>query len=74
MRTRHYIITLCFYLGALQGQTYDVGDTVSLMDQQTPFEVCYGDYGQDSLKLEDFNGSLNGGYYTITFIALQSAI
>ena len=32
-------------------QVYNVGDTISQNDQVTAFEVCYGDYPQDSIRL-----------------------
>ena len=53
-------------------QVYDIGNQVTLEDQMTEFEVCYGDYPSGNLKLADFNGELNGGNYAITFIALQN--
>ncbi len=53
-------------------QIYGIGDQVSMEHQNTAFEVCYGDYPNDSLKLADFNGGLNSGNYVITFIAIQN--
>lgn len=53
-------------------QVYEIGDQVSLEHQNVGFEVCYGDYPNDSLRLVDFNGNLNGGDYKITFIAIQN--
>ena len=55
-------------------QVYNVGDTISQNDQVTAFEVCYGDYPQDSIRLVDMNGAYNRGDYTITFIAMQVAL
>ena len=55
-------------------QVYNVGDTISHNDQVTAFEVCYGDYPQDSIRLVDMNGAYNRGDYTITFIAMQVAL
>ena len=57
-------------VSAIYSQTYDIGDVVSLENQMSAYEVCYGDYPNDSLKLADFNGGLNGGNYVITFIAI----
>ncbi len=54
-------------------QEYSIGDQISPDHQYTGFEVCYGNYPLDSLRLADFNGNLNGGNYQITFIAIQNA-
>ena len=53
-------------------QIYGIGDQVSMSHQNMAFEVCYGDYLNNNLKLADFNGDLNGGNYIITFIAIQN--
>ena len=53
-------------------QIYGIGDQVSMSHQNMAFEVCYGDYPNNSLKLADLNGDLNGGNYVITFIAIQN--
>lgn len=53
-------------------QVYEIGDQITLDHQYAGFEVCYGDYPNDSLRLADFNGNLNGGNYQITFIAIQN--
>lgn len=45
--------------------TYQVGDTISIIDQNFPLSVCYGDYPEDRLKLADFNGELNGGDFSV---------
>jgi hypothetical protein len=47
---------------------YDVGETVSESHQNISFDVCYGDYPENALKLADFNGALNGGDYQVMFI------
>ena len=47
---------------------YDVGETVSESHQNISFDVCYGDYSDDVLKLADFNGALNGGDYQVLYI------
>ena len=47
---------------------YDVGETVSESHQNISFDVCYGDYAENALKLADFNGALNGGDYQVMFI------
>ena len=69
----HKILTSAFILfSAVFAQDYSIGYVVSMSDQMSAYEVCYGDYPNDSLKLVDFNGGLNGGNYVITFIAIQN--
>ena len=37
---------------------YVIGDTVSIEHQNTPFEVHYGDYPSDTLRLSDQQGKI----------------
>lgn len=67
-----FISTLVGLFAVLYPQVYGIGDQVLAEHQNTAFEVCYGDYPNDSLKLADFNGNINGGNYVITFIAIQN--
>ena len=66
------ILSLIF-LSAIYSQTYDIGDVVSLENQMSAYEVCYGDYPNDSLKLADFNGALNGGHHNVIFIDMSAS-
>ena len=38
---------------------YAIGDTVTVSHQNEAFNVCYGDYTDDQLKLSDFNGKIS---------------
>ena len=38
---------------------YTIGDTVTYSHQNEAFDVCYGDYPQDQLKLSHFNGKIS---------------
>ena len=51
---------------------YDVGDMMSISDQNTEFEACYGDYESNTFKFADLNGELNGGHYYITFVDMAA--
>ena len=51
---------------------YEVGDTISIADQNIEHDVCSGDYVSDKLKLSDFNGNLNGGQYMVTSLLIQA--
>ncbi len=45
---------------------YQMGDEISLADQQIKLPVCQN--GPDTLMLADFNGTKNGGSYQILLI------
>ena len=64
LRISFLAILMSFSLAAI----YDVGETVSESHQNISFDVCYGDYPENTLKLADFNGDLNGGDYQVMFI------
>ena len=54
---------------------YNVGDTLSVEDQNRIFPVCNGsgDYlTGDSFSFSDLNGDLNGGNYKITLISMNA--
>ena len=54
---------------------YNVGDTLSIDDQNILFPVCNGanDYSTgDSFSFSDLNGNLNGGEYKITIISMNA--
>tara|TARA_Y100001970_G_scaffold280014_1_gene388293 strand:- start:974 stop:1162 length:189 start_codon:yes stop_codon:yes gene_type:complete len=54
---------------------YNVGDTLSVVDQNRIFPVCNGsgDYlTGDSFSFSDLNGDLNGGNYKITLISMNA--
>ena len=38
--------------------TYSIGDTISVDHQNIPFEVHYGDYPSDTLRLSDQQGKI----------------
>tara|TARA_Y100000590_G_scaffold461746_1_gene624049 strand:+ start:912 stop:1145 length:234 start_codon:yes stop_codon:yes gene_type:complete len=58
--------------------SYNVGQTVSISDQQLTKEVCYasdfdGDYNVgDSFSLYDLNGEFNGGQYHVMFFDMSA--
>ena len=49
---------LLIFLSTNFGSTYSIGDTVSVEDQNLPFEVHYGDYPSDTLRLSDHQGKI----------------
>jgi len=52
---------------------YNVGQTVSINDQNEAFSVCYGDHDSGTLTLADFNGELNGGSYKVIHIDMAAS-
>ena len=54
---------------------YEVGDTLSIEDQNILFPVCNGsgDYSTgDFFSFSDLNGDINGGEYKITVISMNA--
>ncbi len=54
---------------------YNIGDTLSIEDQNTLYPVCNGSGNYitgDSFKLSDLNGDLNGGDYKFTIISMNA--
>ena len=60
-------LNVLFLFGA-----YEVGDAISIADQNIEYDVCSGDYYNDQLKLSDFNGDLNGVGYMVTLLLMQA--
>ena len=56
-------------------RSYDVGDTLSIEDQQRPYNVCHSDNNYlvgDTFTFSDFNGNENGGNYNIIIISMNA--
>ena len=54
---------------------YEIGDTLSVDDQNMLFPVCNGsgNYSSgDSFSFSDLNGDTNGGEYRITLISMNA--
>ncbi len=54
---------------------YSIGDTLSVDDQATIYEVCNGSGNYqtgDSFSFADFNGDLNGGDYKVLLISMNA--
>ncbi len=60
-------------LGSLYGQVYQVGDYISVEDQQIPFNICANGNGQETLQLEDYNFTLNGGEHYALWLDIFAA-
>ena len=68
MKLIQYIIIINF----LFATTYDIGETMSIEDQNLEFDFCYGQYPSETFKFADLNGSLNGGDYKITLVRMNA--
>ena len=54
---------------------YDIGDTLSLEDQQRPYNVCHSDNNyqvDETFTLNDFNGHENDGNFNIIIISMNA--
>ena len=65
------ILSTCFI--TIGFSLYNVGQTVSISDQNVDYNVCYGDYNSNTLSLADFNGALNGGSYKVIHIDMAAS-
>ena len=63
-----YTIIITFLFGTY----YEIGDTMSLDDQNKEFDICYGSYPNDTFKFSDFNGALNGGNYKVIMVRMNA--
>ena len=55
--------------------SYNVGDQISISDQQLTKEVCYGHSltTGDDFNLYNLNGEYNGGNYHVIFLDLSAS-
>ena len=54
---------------------YDIGDTLSIEDQERPYNVCHSDNNYlvgETFTFNDFNGYENGGYFNIIIISMNA--
>ena len=71
------IVLLCLSLNFVFC-VYNVGQTISLNDQQLTREVCYSsDFSDDyqvgdDFSLYDLNGAYNGGNYHVMFFDMSA--
>ena len=55
--------------------SYDIGDTLSIEDQQRPYNVCHSDNNYlvgETFTFNDFNGYENGGNFNIIIISMNT--
>lgn len=52
---------------------YEIGDTISLEDQQVQNEICYGEYQNDTYSIGDANHMINGGKRQIIIMKLSAS-
>ena len=67
---KFYVIFLLFI--SFSYSFYEIGDTISLEDQNIEYDICHGDYEADKIKLSDFNGNINGENFMVTGFLIQA--
>ena len=74
MKMRYIFINLLLAITILMGN-YNVGQIISISDQNITKSTCYAGNGYDvgdSWKLLDWNGAENGGQYNVIFIEMSA--
>lgn len=61
-------LVLLLFTAMLGAQTYTVGTTLSISDQEQLLPVC-ANSPNATLQLKDLNGDLNGGEYAVTILS-----
>ena len=55
---------------------YEVGETISVVHQNTDFSICYApelDPNNDGIfNFAEYNGDLNGGQYYVIFLEMMA--
>lgn len=67
---------IIFLFSIFISQTYDIGDQISIADQNIELNICYGasDHNvHNQFELADLNGDLNGGDYYVIMIDISAA-
>ena len=74
------VIIIIVIFSVFQSQTdttYNVGDSITLEDQNINFNICHGSdehqNANDQLSLFEFNGNLNGTYYHVIMIDIAAS-
>ena len=71
-------LSISIILVSFAFSVYNVGQQISINDQQLTKEVCYAAPGSDLTTGDDFNlynlnGEYNGGNYHIFFLAMHAS-
>jgi thiol-disulfide isomerase/thioredoxin len=61
-------IAIPLFLAMLSAQTYPVGTTLSIADQEQVLPIC-ANSPETTLQLKDLNGDLDGGEYVVTILS-----
>ena len=72
---KRFLIFISFI--SLSFAVYNVGQTVSISDQQQNLTVCNGiepnEETDGNMSLYDYNGDYNGGSYYVTYIDMAAS-
>ncbi|NQU66634.1 MAG: T9SS type A sorting domain-containing protein [Candidatus Marinimicrobia bacterium] len=66
------LITLFLSMITMVFAIYNVGNTMTVSDQQMSFDICYGSTDSE-LSFADYNGDLNGGTYYVTWVEMSAS-
>ena len=66
---------LIIILFAVSFSSYNVGEGISISDQELSKSTCWAGNGydvNDEWKIADWNGDLNGGSYNVIFLEMSA--
>ena len=70
---KKYILILALF--AVSFAYYEVGEAISVSDQNLTKTTCFAGNGysvDDEWKIADWNGDLNGGSYNVIFLEMSA--
>ena len=68
-----YILTIITATQLLAQSPYIVGEQLSEEDQEASFNLCHPESVENSFRLSDYNGALNGGQYKIVILDIETS-
>ena len=70
---RKYILMIILF--AISLSYYEIGEDISISDQELSKSTCWAGNGydvNDEWKIADWNGDLNGGNYNVIFLEMSA--
>ena len=68
-----YIIIIITATQLLALPPYIVGGQLSEADQEISFNICHPEFVENSFRLADYNGALNGGHYKVVILDIETS-
>ena len=66
------VLLYILFSSFLFSECYEIGETMNLEDQNTQFDICYGNYPHETFKFSDLNGALNGGNFKVILVRMNA--